>query len=555
MSKYAHLQARLSKALARPLLMTADGAQRLVELINAASPTALESNQRFAAWQRARAMQPTAFDDFDGPDPLPPGGHAYAPVWMGEADDVLDWGMSLKDGIACLNIDTAIDAEASEFCGIWYHGYDSISAAIETAMDDPRVEALFIRMETPGGVVHDGIYGLTEMMRARRASAGGKPIHVHAEQCASAGYWIGAQADRITASRSGMVGSIGAVMMHTDMSGAIEKSGLKITPIQFGERKTEFSPFAALDPEALENAQAMIDQAGRDFVAGVTAGRSALSAEAVLATRARYYQAQNDDAAHSGLALGLVDAIESEQAAFEALRTSLEKPLTPAAGPTPTRPAAQSSARLTEKEPAMSAALKALTALSGDGKPESRIAAAIAALPKGAKARAILLAEGPALSRISHAKAILANDDAPEDKPEDKPAAGDDKKPAAADPDTPKGEGEDEDEPELDAEGNPIEKEPAAENDDKDGDKMATAKAILALPEAKGRGPLAQHLAFQPGATVAGAKATLALAPKSRATVTDPDISANAGGDGRGADNPDAKLIASAAKMKVAATR
>jgi hypothetical protein len=46
---------------------------------------------------------------------------------------------------------------------------------------------------------------------------------------------------------------------------------------------------------------------------------------------------------------------------------------------------------------------------------------------------------------------------------------------------------------------------------------MATAKAILALPEAKGRETLAQHLAFEPGMTVAKAQATLNAAPKASA--------------------------------------
>jgi ClpP class serine protease len=530
-------------------------------MISAASPTALESNQRFTAWQRARGMKPAAWYDDDNyveSDPMSAGGYAYAPLWMGDADDVLDWGMSLKDGIACLNIDTAIDAEGSEFCGIWYHGYDSISAAIETAMDDPRVEALFIRMDTPGGVVHDGIYSLTEMMRERRGRAGGKPIHIHAENCLSAGYWIAAQGDRITASRAGMVGSIGAVVIHTDVSGALDKAGVKITPIHFGAHKVGFSSHAPLDDATLVHMQSIIDQVGRDFVAAVNCGRPSLSTESIIATEARCYCAKNDDPAHSGLALGLVDAIESEQQAFEALRASLSQPLTPAAGPTPTQPAAQSSARLTEKEPAMSAALKALTALSGDGKPEARIAAAIAALPKGSKAKAVLLAEGPALGRISHAKAILANEDAPYDK---KPAVEDeDKKPAA----------EDDDDPELDDDGNPIEKKPAAEDDaedapkaadkdtdkdgDKDGDKMATAQAIMNLPEAKGRAALAQHLAFQPGATVKGAKATLALAAKDpRATVTDPKLSAN-GGDAPAPDSPDgiaAQILADAKTANV----
>jgi ClpP class serine protease len=77
----------------------------------------------------------------------------------------------------------------------------------------------------------------------------------------------------------------------------------------------------------------------------------------------------------------------------------------------------------------------------------------------------------------------------------------------------------------------------AASSDDKLDARAALdrAQAILALPEAKGREPLAQELAFDPdfaGVSVDKAKATLAKAPlasRMAGAVIDPKISADGG--------------------------
>ncbi|MEO0879229.1 MAG: hypothetical protein AAFY22_05890, partial [Pseudomonadota bacterium] len=181
------LAARISGACARPLLMRPEAAAALLDQIAAADATAVRSPRRVGAFMRRRhaladAPRPAAFDDdYVAPDPIPPGGYAYAPLWLDEPDDELDFGLSLKDGIAILRVDTALDVTGEEWCGMWFHGYDTIAAAIATAFADDRVKGLMLSLDSPGGVVDSGLYAVAEQIRQGRAAAGGKPVWVHAD--------------------------------------------------------------------------------------------------------------------------------------------------------------------------------------------------------------------------------------------------------------------------------------------------------------------------------------------------------------------------------------
>lgn len=514
------IRAQLRKQLGRPLLMSVIGAEQFVQMAFDDAPVEVESPHPEAA--------------------------SYAPIWLGEPDDDLGWGMTLKNGVALLCIEGPLFAHGETFWGHTFHGYDTIAAALTQAFEDPRVEGIFIHMDSPGGVVHDGLFELTQLIRDNRAAAGGKPVHVHADMMASAAYWIGSQADRVTANRTGNVGSIGAVIVHTDVSGALDRQGVRVTPVQGGARKTEFASFKPLDEEAQRHLQAKVDQAYSDFVHEVNLGRPSLSEAELYATEARLLDAHNDQEDHSAIAHGLIDAIERESAAFQVL-IDLVSTDTPAAGLTPTN-VTQSSVR--QMETAMSALTKALAALSGDGKAPDRIASALAILSGsgvGKKATAILAGEGPTKTRILRAKnALLA---AMEDDAEEEEAEGDDPEAEGEDPEA---EGDDPDAEDEDAEGDDPDAEdeeaegddPDAEDEDAEGDDsekaMARAKAILALPEAKGRQALATELAFTKGMTAAKAGRILRAAGKvtGRATPTDPKLSSN--GNGPKAGTPDA---------------
>lgn len=460
----------------RPLLLTPRAATELADRIRAVDHASVVREGRFSALIRklsGDARRPMATDNDDEYEaPTFEDRAAYAPRYIGEPDDY-GYCYSLKDGVALINIDKPLLDRGEFFCGEAHHGYDTILAALrETAADD-RVRGVFVREATPGGVVAGGLPALAEWMRENGQRAGGKPIHVYADMACSAGYWIAASADRIVAPRVGLVGSIGAVIVHENYSEALKKFGLQITPIQFGAKKTDGAWWEALSDTAREDLQAEIDQCGRDFVADVIAGRPQLSAEEVLATEARVFMGHHDEAERSALALKLVDAHASEEAAFAELRDQVAvstNPSTPAPG---TLSAAAPRGRA-PASPAQEATM-ALKPKAG-GKPTAAVAAARAAV-KAAQAN------------LARAEAAAAEDGGPVDDEEDDAA------PEAADDAT-----------DAPADENQDDAEPEASDDETDD-----AAAIAASAEAKAHPGLALA-AIQSKQSLAQFKANVAAA-------------------------------------------
>jgi signal peptide peptidase SppA len=134
---------------------------------------------------------------------------------------------------------------------------------------NPQVSEIILDIDSPGGSVL-GVDELAEIM----ANEIKTPITAVANHLmASAAYWIASAADKIVATPSAIVGSIGVYSMHTDMSGAAEKAGIKTTIVHAGARKVEGNPFEGLSDEVLANIQTDINETYDVFTARVAAGR------------------------------------------------------------------------------------------------------------------------------------------------------------------------------------------------------------------------------------------------------------------------------------------
>lgn len=331
------VQLLASRYAGRPLLLTPNAARDLANRVRGADARVFERPSRLGAFLRRVGLanggkvgrvQAMEDDGYDGPPPVPMEERlAYSPRWL---DDVEDTGFcwSLKDGVALICCDTPLVERGDEFCGMVWHGYDTLLLAMREALADARVRGVFLRLDTPGGVVGGGLPALAQFMREARESAGGKPIWVYADMACSAGYWIAAQADRILAPSVGYVGSLGAVMVHEDWSGALEQDGIAVTSIEFPEGgvKTEGAWWKALSEAGRAAWQADISHVGEMFFSDVSAGRPALTHDAMLDMRADAFMADHTDTARSGLALNLVDEIATEEAAFAALVAHVADP-------------------------------------------------------------------------------------------------------------------------------------------------------------------------------------------------------------------------------------
>lgn len=318
----------------RPVLMEGRALEYWVGRIRNADPRAFEKPGRFEALLRKLGMnksQPMAFDDEGLGDYTPPPLEdrlAYTPRYIGEPDDT-GYCWSLKSGVALMCADTPLMAHGDEFCGLVFHGYDTMLAGMQEAAADQRVKAIFLKLDSPGGVAAGGLMTLAAWMRANRASAGGKPIWVYADMACSAAYWVAAQADRIGATPLGYTGSIGCYTVHEDYTAFYEKAGVKITEIKAFARKTDGADWKPLSDEAKADLQSDIDQIVTEFVADVHAGRAALTPDKIEAMELRAFMSKQDDKARSALALNLIDEICGEEEMFAALVKTISAPANP----------------------------------------------------------------------------------------------------------------------------------------------------------------------------------------------------------------------------------
>lgn len=177
----------------------------------------------------------------------------------------------------------------------------SLTDAIYEANNDRHIKAMVLDIDSPGGMAD----GLPEFSADMQGMGRNKPmIAVANHMAASAAYWIAAQADEIISTPSATTGSIGVFAAHRDVSGAMEKAGIKTTLISAGKHKTELSPYEPLSDSGREHVQELVDYKYEQFLEAVATGRRTTS-EAV---RSGYGEGRVLSA-RAAMKAGLVDGI------------------------------------------------------------------------------------------------------------------------------------------------------------------------------------------------------------------------------------------------------
>lgn len=190
------------------------------------------------------------------------------------------------DVILVIDVEGVILADgggAGPFGGV-VAGGDQIKEQLEAAAEDDDVDAVILRLNTPGGSVV-GSELITDGVAAVQAA--GKPVVAHVtEISASGGMWAMAPADRIVASNGSLVGSIGVILgplsRYTDvvavdgglLGGGVETTGgIEQFFITAGEGKDAGNPFRDLTPAEQEMFQNLVDGSYEDFVDHIATNR------------------------------------------------------------------------------------------------------------------------------------------------------------------------------------------------------------------------------------------------------------------------------------------
>jgi signal peptide peptidase SppA len=148
--------------------------------------------------------------------------------------------------------------------------YQDIGTNFNRALDDNRVEAICLQINSPGGEV-SGLFDLADNMYSAR---GEKPLYAIVDDMAcSAAYAIASAADRVCLPRTGVVGSIGVIAMHMDISTMLTNAGITPTLIYHGERKADHTPFRPLSERAKSSLQDDVDEIGELFIETIARNR------------------------------------------------------------------------------------------------------------------------------------------------------------------------------------------------------------------------------------------------------------------------------------------
>ncbi len=169
---------------------------------------------------------------------------------------------------------------------------------LRRADNDPRIKAVLLRINSPGGTVSASQEIAMEVERMR------KPVIADiGDVGASGAYYVAAQCDRIVASPSSAVGSIGVILEVPDLQGLLQKIGVKVTVLKEGKYKDAGSPYRDLTPQERKIVQDSMKPAYDQFIADVAKGRKLPEAKVhELATGQAWPGVQAKD-------LGLVDEI------------------------------------------------------------------------------------------------------------------------------------------------------------------------------------------------------------------------------------------------------
>lgn len=145
-----------------------------------------------------------------------------------------------------------------------------------------RVKALLLYINSPGGTVEDadGIYRALLAYKEKYHV----PIYAYVQgMCASGGMYIACSADRIFASSSSIVGSVGVILGPTfNFSGLMEKYGVQSKTFTEGKDKDMLNPFRPWQPGEDISIRNYISAVYEQFVTIVTSARPRLDRDKLI---------------------------------------------------------------------------------------------------------------------------------------------------------------------------------------------------------------------------------------------------------------------------------
>lgn len=156
-------------------------------------------------------------------------------------------------------------------------GSEAFSRWLRAAVKDKSIEAIIVRVDSPGGSAVGSDIIWHELVQARSE----KPVVISMSGLAgSGGYWLSLAGHRIIAQPQTLTGSIGVIAGKFSFEGLMKKLGLTADRLVIGQKADAFSPYRGFTPEERKILRTEIGNIYEQFVERVSAARN-LSREEV----------------------------------------------------------------------------------------------------------------------------------------------------------------------------------------------------------------------------------------------------------------------------------
>lgn len=205
----------------------------------------------------------------------------------------------------------SITGEQSQIARISIGGFiagsDATTKLIKRVEESNAVKGVVLSISSPGGTTT----GSEELYRNLRALAEKKPMVAFVEGTAASGAYITAiSSDHIVARETALVGSIGVLFQYPELSGLLDKIGVKVEAVKSSPLKAEPSGFAPTSPEARAALAAVVDDTYAWFKGLVAERRKLNEQELAVVSDGRVFSGRQS------VPLKLVDELGTERQAI-----------------------------------------------------------------------------------------------------------------------------------------------------------------------------------------------------------------------------------------------
>jgi len=185
------------------------------------------------------------------------------------------------DKIAVLNVNGVLTfQEDKDLLSARGNKVEQFAVFVQQVADDPKVKALVLKVDSPGGEVTASDLMYHELIRLKQKRPDLKIVACFLDVAASGAYYLSMAADRIVAHPTTVTGSIGVMQMMVSAEELLtRKLGLKDETVASGKNKTLGSPFHALTDEQRTLVQDLVDELYAVFLNVVRKGRPGIPEE------------------------------------------------------------------------------------------------------------------------------------------------------------------------------------------------------------------------------------------------------------------------------------